>query len=452
MRASTARMTTRGLAILLAMVVLGTPAGLRSETEKAESDAELAEEVQAPAPETESMRAVSEPKCDLESYDIAVPKMTEHVLYVKDFGAIGDGVSDDTKALEKAVQSASPGATLVFEPGKTYLKRRLLQIRVPGLVLWGYGARLYSQYSDRALKRGKGKAPLAIRLEAPGAALYGLTVVSNLRKQIGGSGDHSGVAIASDRNRVIDNRFEYLGNGVIVYGREFTVARNVVYRTYSDGIHVTGKAWDGRILCNTVRETGDDMIAVVGYGAGTEPVVGQVLIEANDVAGNYWGRGITAVGARDVTIRGNRIATTTRGAGILVTSEKYWKTANTRGILVEGNTIENVQTTKPAYNPHNKNRGPSGQGAIDVNGEAGQAVSDVVIRGNVVTRAFKDGVFVRGNSCNVLLENNRLDEAWRSPVRIETEITDACPIRCSGNQADGKPLADGMCKTKHRGR
>ena len=380
MPASAALMTTGSLAMLLAMVVLAVPAGLRSETERAEGDAELTEEMQAPAPETESIRAVSEPKCDLQSYHIAVPKMTEHVLYVKDFGAIGDGVSDDTKALETAVQSAPPGATLVFEPGKTYLKRRLLQIRVPGLVLWGYGARLYSQYSDRALKRGKGKAPLAIRLEAPDAALYGLTVISNLRKQIGGSGDHSGVAIASAGNRVIDNRFEYLGNGVIVYGKDFTVARNVVYRTYSDGIHVTGKALDGRIICNTVRETGDDMIAVVGYGAGTEPVVGQVLIEANDVVGNYWGRGITAVGAKDVTIRNNKIGMTTRGAGVLVTSEKYWKTANVRNILVEGNIISDVQTTRPSYNPQGKNRSTSGQGAIDVNGEAGQIVSDVVIR------------------------------------------------------------------------
>ena len=46
---------------------------------------------------------------------------TETVLYVKDFGAVGDGVTDDGPALSDAVNAAIAGqATLEFEAGKTY--------------------------------------------------------------------------------------------------------------------------------------------------------------------------------------------------------------------------------------------------------------------------------------------------------------------------------------------
>lgn len=46
---------------------------------------------------------------------------TETVLHVKDFGAVGDGVTDDGPALSDAVDAAIAGqATLEFEAGKTY--------------------------------------------------------------------------------------------------------------------------------------------------------------------------------------------------------------------------------------------------------------------------------------------------------------------------------------------
>lgn len=44
------------------------------------------------------------------------------VISVKDFGAVGDGLTDDTAAIQNAVARVSVlgGGTLVFEPGKTY--------------------------------------------------------------------------------------------------------------------------------------------------------------------------------------------------------------------------------------------------------------------------------------------------------------------------------------------
>lgn len=42
------------------------------------------------------------------------------VIYVSDYGAVGDGVTDDTDAIDEAISALSGGGTLVFASGKNY--------------------------------------------------------------------------------------------------------------------------------------------------------------------------------------------------------------------------------------------------------------------------------------------------------------------------------------------
>ena len=369
----------------------------------------------------------------LARHRLAAPAQSPPILRVDDFGARGDGVTDDTDAIRRALAALDGGGTLVFSADKTYRKSALITVDRANTVLWGYGAVLYSVVSDAQLD-ALGKAEVAVNLAAPGTSMYGLTLVSNMRGRAVGHPHLAGVWLSSTDQRVMDSRFEYT-NIFARQAQRFVIARNVVYRSTADGIHITTGSSDGQVLGNVVRETGDDMIAVVSYGLGA-PNVGRVLIQDNDVSGQYWGRGISVVGGYDVEIRHNTVSRTPFGAGILVHSETSYKTSNVNNVLVEDNQIRDVQTREPAYNPARKWK-KTGHGAIDVFGQGSQEVSHVYIANNSIEDTDKDAIFVRGNSCDIDIVDNSTSGVGRDAVRVEINPRPDCRIGCRDNNVSG---------------
>lgn len=419
------------------------------------------------------------------SCEVPDPTIQGPVAKVDDFGAKGDGITDDTDAIIAAIRSLRNGGTVVFSPGKTYVKWKTLVIDRPDTYIWGYGATVYTliddglaaQARDRTRKdeiaANKVNANLSIWLTAPRTGVYGLTVISNLRTRLVGTPATTAVFLGNADQRVIDNRFEYTQNGVLAAGAtNFVIARNVVYRTSADGIHIShGRArapkhaGNGRIICNVVRENGDDMIAVVSYGKG-EPHVRNVLIEGNDVSGSYWGSGIAVAGGRDVTIRRNTIGQTPVHAGIRLAAEKAHFTSNVVNILIEDNEIEDVETTRPTYSllgrevlltpPYGADWGTPGKAirrpphaAIDISGQAGdQKVSRVLVRRNTITRAFIDGIRVSGNCTDIHVAGNHMQKVGREAIRIQEWPGDSSSpegISCVENSSDGVPTTSGLC-------
>lgn len=416
------------------------------------------------------------------------------VLNVRDFGALGDGLSDDTPALRRALDALAPGDVLRFAPGR-YVHSERLAVRTPGVQLVGDGATLHAT----------NPADQALLLQADGIEVRGFTMTA-LTDHRRGAPWESRIAAWRDardrpdawplRNiRIIENRIVEDGPpgstranssssaAIFVHGvHGFEITGNEVRRSLSDGIHVTGGARDGRIVRNRVRESGDDMIGIVSYLHGRSPVdaptlartldglrerrlVQRILVADNDLAGNYWGRGITVVGGEDVTIERNRIEATHHAAAVYLAREANYATFGVQRVLVRGNHIRQVQTTAPAYTvlSHGRRERRTGHAAIELvallsDAQAEQpalvqalGIAAVEIVGNTIEDVATDGVRIGDNwqaltaprgapVRGVRVRDNAFARVCGQAVRRMNATDQHADVGCQGNRLDGQFL------------
>jgi parallel beta-helix repeat protein len=180
----------------------------------------------------------------------------------------------------------------------------------------------------------------------------------------------------------------------VLGGSNGTIADNVVTGSYADGIHLTGGSHDITVKGNQVRDVGDDLIAVVSY-LDDGVVCANIMITDNDVRGQTWGRGISVVGGRDVTVQRNSIADTS-GAGVLVNSDGSYGTYGTTGVKVSQNTISNTDRSHIHH------------GGIHVEGQPGQVVQDTIVSDNTISDANYRGIVVGPNTDGTMVTGNRV--------------------------------------------
>jgi hypothetical protein len=208
------------------------------------------------------------------------------------FGAVGDGVADDTSALQKACDSLSPGHTLVIAAGKVYRHRKVISLDVAGSHVTGPGSLLASAEQSSSLRINANDVTLdgglvlqmgrtTARWTTPATARLNLTRVSG----------------AVIRNVVVDGS---ASAGVLVEGASAFLIEDVIVRnSRADGIHNTGGAHHGVIRRCAVTNSGDDGFAVVSYQGDRSPCH---HISFHDLRfdGNSWGRGFAVVGGHDI--------------------------------------------------------------------------------------------------------------------------------------------------------
>ncbi len=433
-------------------------------------------------------------------------------LVVRPSGAAAGSGPDDTAALQLALDALKPGQWLVLAPGH-YRHSRRLRVTTPGVTLSAYGATLHAS----------SPADQALLIQASGVRVQGFTMTAITDRRRDAPWE-SRIAIWRDGEdlpplqdvELRDNRIIESGppgtpgansssSAAIFVHRVhgFLVAGNEVRRSLSDGIHITGGARHGRVIGNIVHESGDDMVAVVSYlvqgDVQADPpqriakelpqrrerqLVQDVLIAHNNVAGQYWGRGISVVGGEGITISGNRIDATTHAAGIYIAREQGWGSFGVRQVVVAGNHISRVQTTQPAYTvlsaPQRWQR--TGHGAVELvahvfDDEAqwptlrsALTVEGVAVMDNLIEDAATPGVRIgygwgqpafwglRGNSLAaaarrytgahigaVQLRGNRLLRVQEGGIAVLNAHDGRAQLRCSGNTLDGKPLAPVAC-------
>lgn len=432
-------------------------------------------------------------------------------LSVLAFGAVGDGQADDTAVIQRALDALLPGQWLVFPPGRYRHNSRLVVAR-PGVTLSGYGATLHAS----------NPADQALLVQASGVRVRGftMTAITDHRRH---APWESRIAIWRDGEswpplvdvQVVDNRIIESGEpgsaganssssaAIFVHRvHGFVVAGNEIRRSLSDGIHITGGARHGRVWGNTVRESGDDMIAIVSYliqgDAQSDPPnqyaaqykqrldrerVQDVLIAHNDVSGQYWGRGISVVGGQDVTIANNRIDATTHAAAVYIAREQGWGSFGVRNVRVQGNHITRVQTTEPAYTvlPMGRRGKRTGHGAIELVAHiyADEArwpmlrqeltVERVAVLDNYIQSSTTAGIrigygwertavpawrssnlrealrrYTGAHVRQVVVQNNQMQQVALGVQRLNGDDRTSV-LQCSGNRLDGRRLSMPGC-------
>jgi parallel beta-helix repeat protein len=439
----------------------------------------------------------------------ALPVQPAHAKRVTDFGASPNNSVDDTDAIQRALNSLAPGDWLVFPPGR-YVHSKSLHMKVPNTVMWGEGATLHATNpSDQA-----------IWIEADGASIYHftLTAVTTTRKT---TPWESRIAVFGGtnpprllHNNVIrGNRVVQSGDpgtplansagsaGIFIYhATDFLVAENTVARSLADGIHITSGSSYGRVLNNTVKETGDDMVAVVSYIGAPSTLASaiaanlaarmardlnhHITISGNTVSGQYWGRGISVVGGENVTIEHNTIDRTTHAAAVYLARETSYLTFGVRNILVRNNTITDVETTAPGYTAGvvSPSATKTGHGAIEIYSfvftdeaaistlSSALSVENIRVESNTINRTRNDGfrigtgwgrtstfsgrrtdgsLFTRtytGGQVGLIgLSGNKMSAIGGQSIAINNKPTANNNISCDTNTDDGKTASSALC-------
>jgi hypothetical protein len=290
-------------------------------------------------------------------------------LNVLDFGAVGDGVTNNDAAFAAKAQGKA-----LYVPAGVFAHANLIENDSVDLVGAGIDTVLLATNPFQS----------SIYLSGSGAKLRELMVTVDLGDTLRQTTPPTTAVLVrpGSSNFVIQNVVidKAASAGLFIEGaHDGLVDQVTVVNTLADGIHITFGAFNITVQNCFIRNTGDDCIAVVSYEnhGPVQPISHDVLIQNNDVGFNPWGRGIAVTGGDNVQILGNKVAST-YGTGIYLICESFWQTYGMQNLVVRGNTVTNAPA-KP---------NPNKQPGIEVaNQRPGFVVQRVTIDGNTVDQS-----------------------------------------------------------------
>lgn len=353
---------------------------------------------------------------------------TGRLVDALDVGAAGDGRTDDTAALQQALDGLSGGDGLELPAGHTFVHSGVLQVRTPGVTITGGGTLLATDEQASALE-----------VAADRVTVSGVTVATAHTSERWAAPQQTGIWLNEHSDVTLtDVTVDGSGSaGVFVQGTQhFTLIRVTVRDTRSDGIHMTDGARYGVVTDALTENTGDDGVAVVTYlSDGAQ--AGDIEIVSPHVHGQTHGRGVSVVGGTNVRITDVDVRDSA-GAGIYVACERgEFRTYVPSEVTVSGGTIDGA----------NQDRMVDHGSVLIYNGQGQDALQDVTMQDLMIrdTRASAsrqvgliadDGGPLRG----ITLAD--LHFTGTGPARLLATNTDDLQYRATGWTEHGKPVEE----------
>lgn len=352
------------------------------------------------------------------------------VYNVKDYGALGNGTTDDTSAISLAIAAAksSSGGVVYFPPG-TYLTTGISATSVDNLVLEGAGATISCSVDAHNVLFLTSCSNFQVR---------GITFNHKTHAARNSSG--YGIHTASCTDGLIEGNVltNICAAGIFTTtGTRISIIGNSVHDTLADGIHTTATSTQVTVVGNRLANTGDDAIAFVSYQSDSGQNT-RCAASGNSVFQSK-ARGIAVIGGKGITVTGNSIESTT-SAGIMVAQDDSYSSRGPSEVTVSGNTVVTANTyNTPAVvqGGIHVSSGNASYPATDINVSANTinapgnqyilattSVSNVHVLGNFCTggNVAGDGIGLIGVSTGTVGENTVL-LAFASGINIDAAST-----------------------------
>ena len=353
---------------------------------------------------------------------------------VKDFGAVGDGVSDDTTAIQSAITAAAAADTAVFFPAGDYVCQALT-LTAPSAFAFGDATLLQLAGADGTMmtvttqalisglvfdgnKASKTGNPYCLVLDGAAGSLVTGCVFKNHRYKVL-------IVESAIGSRIIGNRFEDSGdiancNQLEVKCSNVAVSANT-FKNIGDGHCIR----TGYFLAETVREVrnvaiiGNTFLTSLHNGVTCELGSSDILIHGNAFDALESGVKVEATpDAADVSIIGNTFRNLTNNGGTAFNLSGDRVTFSGNRIIgclsgpffgsdgvCDGNVFLNSGTTG-AYMVALANSGENGIVCTNnyfegITGGAINLGNGSVMRGNRIRNATQIAIRAYGTGCTV---------------------------------------------------
>ena len=300
-------------------------------------------------------------------------------LSLLDCGAVPDDGQDDYEAIVRCIAEAKEKGGQVFIPEGQFHADDIIEL--DGVSLIGAGAER-SEIVSTNPERG------SIDLSGEDVELrdFKHTYESTVPRG-NGANDKNSITVRGASSFTITGLHIDKSStaGILVRDRASggKIHNNLIENTGADGIHITSGSNDILVEENTVRQAGDDTIAVVSYNQDGAIAHG-ITIRGNDVGYESRARGISVVGGEDIKIEGNSIQHTDM-AGIYISVEEQYDTNNTNRITVHDNVVDSTGLRENSDHPN-----------ILVYASQGQ-MDDITFTNNTIKNAAHSGIGVWGD-------------------------------------------------------
>lgn len=309
---------------------------------------------------------------------------------VKDYGAKGDGIADDTQAISDALAYAMSNKATLYFPSGIYLYNGVLQM--DSIAVKGDG--------ETSILSAIDPVNSAIKLTGASPSLSGVLIKSPNLISRSKYNTSTGVLVMNAHNFIVENVIveNVAGGGIFVYNSSFgRITNNIIYNTLADGIHITNKSKNINVYGNKIYNSGDDQIAVVSY-IGNGDLCSNIDIYNNQTDGQNIGRGITVVGGKNIKIRENDIRNT-YSSGLYAYSEitPKFSTYQCEDIQFLNNTLTNIGSKSELM------------GGILIGGRNGYVIKNIEVKGNTLNNSEYRGIAVNKFVDGVTITDNVLD-------------------------------------------